>query len=320
MRLFNLFCSALVILLLFGITGGCKRDEPTTTSTVDTFNLWTAPDTTVLPRDADGDLIRYGRKLIASTSAYIGPLGTVSKQANGMNCQNCHLDAGTKPFGNNYGSVASTYPRYRHRSGTIENIEKRINDCFQRSLNGTPLDSASREMRAMVAYITWLGKDVPRGERAKGSGLYPLPWLERAADPRKGKTLYIQKCQICHSASGEGQKISETSHYIYPPLTGDNSFTTAAGLFRISNFARFIYANMPHGATYNSPMLTPEQSWDLAAYILTLPHPEKKFPADWPDLKHKPIDHPFGPYADPYDEGQHKFGPFAPIEAYYAKP
>lgn len=305
------------MILTFLSSCDTQKNETKNLPEVDTTNLWQAPDVSSVPKDEHGDLIRYGKELIASTSSFIGPLGSVSTQANGMNCQNCHLEAGTKPFGNNFGSVASAYPKYRHRSGSVETIEKRINDCIQRSLNGAPLDSASREMRAIVAYISWLGKDVPKGVVAKGSGLYPLPWLERAADPRKGKTLYVQKCQICHSPSGEGQKISATSNYIYPPLNGTSSFTTAAGLFRISNFAKFIYTNMPHGATYRNPMLTAEQSWDIAAYILTLPHPDKSFPGDWPDLKHKPIDHPFGPYADPFPEQQHKLGPFPPIADHY---
>jgi thiosulfate dehydrogenase len=284
---------------------------------VDTTDLWLAPDIAFTPKDEYGDLIHYGKELITSTSSFIGPNGSVSTQANGMNCQNCHLEAGTKPFGNNFGSVASTYPKYRHRSGSVETIEKRINDCFQRSLNGAPLNSSSKEMRALVAYITWLGKDVSKDAMAKGSGLYPLPWLERAADPRKGKAVYIQKCQICHASSGEGQRISPTSNYIYPPLNGPHSFTTAAGLFRISNSAKFIYTNMPQVVTYASPMLTIEQSWDVAAYILTLPHPTKQFPGDWPDLKAKPIDYPFGPYADTFSEQQHKLGPFPPIEEHY---
>jgi hypothetical protein len=83
-------------------------------------NLWVAPDTSQIPKGPEGQLIRYGRDLIARTSYYLGPNGTVSKSTNGMNCQNCHLDAGTRPFGNNYGSVASLYPKFRARSGGPE--------------------------------------------------------------------------------------------------------------------------------------------------------------------------------------------------------
>lgn len=81
---------------------------------------------------------------------------------NGMNCQNCHLDAGTKVWGNNYGSVFSTYPKYRPRSGKEEDIYKRINDCFERSLNGKALALNSKEMQAIKAYIEYVGKDVKK--------------------------------------------------------------------------------------------------------------------------------------------------------------
>lgn len=277
--------------------------------------LWQAPDTAMIPRNKEGDLIRYGRDLIARTSKYLGPQGTVMNISNGMNCQNCHLDAGTRTFGNNYGSVASQYPKFRARSAHVESIEKRVNDCFERSLNGKPLDSLAKEMRAIVAYIHWVGKDVPKGKKALGSGFVEMDWLSRAADPVKGRKLYLQKCQICHGYSGEGQKLSADSYYIYPPLWGENSFTTGAGLFRISNFAKYIRANMPNGATFEKPILSEEESWDIAAYVESLPRPLKSFRQDWPLVESKPVDHPFGPYADSFSEKQHKYGPFKEILA-----
>ncbi len=278
-------------------------------------HLWIAPDTATITKNKEGNIIRYGRDLIARTSYYLGPQGTVMNISNGMNCQNCHLEAGTKPFGNNYGAVASTYPRFRARSGGLESIEKRVNDCLVRSLNGNSLDSLSKEMRAMVAYIKWLGKDTRKGEKVQGAGLVEVAWLARAANPIKGKLIYLQKCQICHGFSGEGQRLTANSRYIYPPLWGENSFNTGAGLYRISNFARYIRANMPNGATFENPILTVEEAWDVAAYVLSLPRPQKRFIQDWPKIALKPVDHPFGPYADNFSEEQHKYGPFEEIIA-----
>ncbi|MGZ4036991.1 MAG: c-type cytochrome, partial [Bacteroidia bacterium] len=117
---------------------------------------WQAPDTAEIRNEKNAVQIVYGRALIANTSVYLGPHGKVAKLSNGMNCQNCHLDAGTRPFGNNYSAVASTYPKFRERSGSIETIYKRVNDCFERSLNGTALDTLGKEMQAIVAYISWL--------------------------------------------------------------------------------------------------------------------------------------------------------------------
>jgi thiosulfate dehydrogenase len=284
-------------------------------SEVAVIKLWQAPDTATIPLDEQGKLIRYGRDLISRTSKYLGPHGSVKSISNGMNCQNCHLEGGTKPFGNNYGSVASLYPKFRPRSATKESIERRVNDCFERSLNGQAIDSSSREMRAIVSYIKWLGKDVPIGKPAPGAGLAELEWLSRAADPAKGRKGYLQKCQVCHGPSGAGQRLTADGPFIYPPLWGDNSFTTGAGLFRVSNFARYIRTNMPNGATYQKPILTDEEAWDIAAYVESLPRPVKIFQQDWPKIELKPVDHPFGPYADKFSEQQHKYGPFKEIIA-----
>ena len=302
-----------VIGIFFCSGVGCqlKKEETISTSMPD---FWIAPDTNLINHHQDSLLITYGRQLIKRTSYYLGPEGTVSKISNGMNCQNCHLDAGTKIFGNNYGAVAATYPKFRPRSGTVETIEKRINDCLQRSLNSTvALDTTSREMRAMVSYIKWLGERVPKGETPNGSGLVKLSFLSRAADPEKGKILYEQKCTTCHGVSGQGTKKESGDEYVYPPLWGEHSYNTGAGLFRLSRFAAYIKANMPLGATYSSPQLSDEECWDIAAYVNSVARPQKKFVEDWPDISTKPFDHPFGPYADAFTEEQHKFGPFLPI-------
>src|SRR5260370_4300708 len=71
---------------------------------------WQPPDTLSIPNMKEGSLISYGRELIRHTSIYLGPKGKVKATSNGMNCQNCHLEAGTKFFGNNYSALASTYP------------------------------------------------------------------------------------------------------------------------------------------------------------------------------------------------------------------
>jgi thiosulfate dehydrogenase len=73
---------------------------------------------------------------------------------------------------------------------------------------------------------------------------------------------------------------------------------------------------MPYDlASPETPILTDEEAWDVAAFINSQPRPSKIFSADWPDISTKPYDHPLGPYADNFSEQQHKFGPFAPIKA-----
>jgi thiosulfate dehydrogenase len=281
---------------------------------------WQAPDINSIGNDSMGQLILYGKDLIASTALYLGPKGTVAKITNGMNCQNCHIDAGAKPFGNCLSAVAATFPLFRPRSGMVESIEFRINDCLERSLNGKKIDSLSKEMKAMVAYIKWLGKEVPKGVKPTGAGVQELPYMERAADITKGKIVYEKQCQRCHGTNGEGQFRFDSLAYAYPPLWGLFSYNTGAGLYRISKLAAYAKDNMPFGiATHENPQLNNEEAWDVAAFINAQPRPVKKFIQDWPDISKKAIDYPFGPYRDSFSETQHKYGPFEPIRAVQIK-
>ncbi len=297
-------------------TGKKKQVADIAKPPVDTF--WHAPDTSKIPHNELGERIRYGRKLVANTAYYLGPEGVVAKITNGMNCQNCHLDAGTKPWGNNYVAVAATYPKFRARSGAMESITKRVNDCIERSLNGTKLDSLNREMLALVAYITWVGSEVPKGKSPAGSGIYVLKKMSRPADPQKGKIIYAAKCASCHGNNGEGKK-ADAATYQYPPLWGDHSYNIGAGLYRLSRFAGYVKANMPFGVNWDTPQLSDEACWDVAAFVNSQPHPNKDISADWPDISKKPSDHPFGPFSDSFPMLQHKYGPFGPIDKAHKK-
>ena len=281
--------------------------------------VWKLISMDAVVHEKDPELVKYGRELIANTALYLGPKGKVAPLTNGMNCQNCHLEAGSKVWGNNYGAVASTYPKFRERSGTKESIIKRINDCMERSLNGKSLDSTSREMQAMVAYIKFLGQFVPKDSIPNGSGIWKLKYMDRAASPENGKLAYEEKCASCHGLNGEGVKNADGIVYTYPPLWGSHSYNNGAGLYRLSRFAGYIKTNMPFGVTYDKPQLSDEEAWDIAAYVNSRPRPSKDLSKDWPKLSGKPFDHPFGPYADPFSENQHKYGPFKPIDSFKKK-
>ncbi len=327
---FLFFCTATVIChaTLWGCAGNDRKEKPGNDDSLATSmssgllvdDEWKAPDTSAIPHNEQGDLIRYGRKLISNTGYYFGPEGKISHFANGMNCQNCHLDAGTKLYANSYAAVFSIYPKVRARSGTLEHLEKRINDCFERSMNGKKLDSLSKEMRAMVAYINWVGKDVKKGTTPKGTSVVDLKFLSRPADPEKGKLAFSIHCTGCHGSDGSGKSDSVNSTTRYPPLWGQKSYNVSAGMYRLSRLAGFIKSNMPYlKSSFENPTLTDEEAWDIAAYINTMPRVEKRFSQDWPDISKKPFDHPMGPYADSFSEVQHKYGPFQPIVDYYKK-
>ncbi|MBN8859269.1 MAG: c-type cytochrome [Sphingobacteriales bacterium] len=291
------------------------RRLATYTATQATDTVWRGWSKYHIPvGTADGDLVWYGHELISNTSFYLGPNGTVAQITNGMNCQNCHLDGGTLPYGNNFGKVYATYPKYRARNNGIQNIYDRINDCLERSLNGKTMDTATREMQAIYAYFKWLGEDVPKGVAKGGTSLMKLPYLDRAADPLAGKQVYTAYCQSCHGANGEGQMKSDSTGYTYPPLWGAHSYNDGAGLHRLSSFAAFVKNNMPFGTDYHNPKLSNEEAWDVAAYVNSQPRPHKDQVADWQDLAKKPVDFPFGPYADTFSERRHKYGPFKSIK------
>jgi thiosulfate dehydrogenase len=285
----------------------------------DSIVYWITPDLQSIEDPSLKDLVRYGEELIKHTAVYLGPRGTVSQHTNGLNCQNCHLDAGTKVFGNNFGSVASLYPKFRARSGAVESIYKRVNDCVERSLNGTELDTNSKEMLAIEAYIVFLGSNVKKGDKAKGSGLKDIVYLDRSSDPKKGAAVYKVYCERCHQANGEGKLNALGNEYKYPALWGNQSYSDGAGLYRISNFAKYVKCNMPFEVTYQMPMLSDEEAYDVAAFVNSQPRPHFDISNDWPDISLKPIDHPFGPYADAFTESQHKYGPYEPIAALQKK-
>ncbi|MDP4262389.1 MAG: c-type cytochrome [Bacteroidota bacterium] len=306
--------AAAIVIVTALIAERKKKDSfAVNTNTMSKGFEWKAPDTNQIAVAENGQLIRYGRELIAHTSFYLGPKGSIAATTNGMNCQNCHLEAGTKPWGNNYSAVFATYPRFRERSGTIENIYKRVNDCIERSLNGKAIDTNSREMQAISSYIQWLGSGVPRGTTPAAAGIKTIPFLKRAADPTRGKMVYWQNCQRCHGPEGKGLLNTDSTMYIYPPLWGDNSYNTGAGLYRISRLAGYVKENMPFDAPQKSRHLTDEEAWDVAAFINSQPRPGKEYKNDWPDIARKPFDHPFGPYIDSFSEQQHKYGPYEPV-------
>jgi thiosulfate dehydrogenase len=301
--------------LILGMTSA-QAQEPRSSGQL----IWTVPEVGALPDDANGRLVRRGRDLVTATYAHIGPeVPDRAKRYAGNNlaCSNCHLRAGTKMFAIPLFGLFGDFPQYSFRLGTDISIEDRINSCMTRSMNGSPLPAAAPEMQAFVAYIKFLSTGVAPGQRLPGLGVGKMPELQRAADPTRGRAVYAQSCADCHGANGAGVRRSLPTvdlGYMMPPLWGPDSFNDGAGMARLITSANFIHFNMPHGADYLDPQLTAEQAWDVAAYVISQSRPKKPgLEKDFPDLLEKPVDAPYGPYADAFSETQHKYGPFAPI-------
>ena len=290
----------------------------------DTVAVFTPPDTSTIPHDQFGDMVRYGRELIVNTAHYIGPDGTVGKYlGNKMNCGNCHLDGGTRPFGFNFFSSHARYPQYRGRENKILTLPERVNNCIERPHSGTPMPLDSKEMVAIVSYIKWLGSNVPVGQRVKGDESLEIEYPNRAADPQKGAAIYAAQCTACHGPNGQGVWKADSTTYIYPPLWGQYAFQKGSSPSRVIKLARFIKANMPDKKTsWQKPLLTDEEAIDVAAFInddSIHPRPQKKDKStpDYPNIATKAIDYDKGPYVDTFSEIQHKYGPYKPIINYH---
>jgi thiosulfate dehydrogenase len=288
--------------------------------------VWTVPEVGALPNDAFGQMVRQGRDLVTATYAHIGPeVADPAKRFAGNNlaCVNCHLQAGTKKFGIPLFGLYWMFPEYTSPGGGEITLKDRLNSCMTRSMNGRAMPADAPEMQAMVAYIKFLSTGVPPGEVLPGLGVGKMPELDRAADPARGQAIYASNCVACHNTDGSGIRRSLPTTdlgYMIPPLWGSDSFNDGAGMARLITAANFIHFNMPHGADNLNPQLTPEQSWDVAAYVIAQPRPHKAgLDKDFPNLLEKPADTPYGPYADGFSERQHKYGPFAPIRAALAR-
>jgi len=317
---YNIIIAVLLLVIvglalnMHSVPKGPKRADALDDPSRKQLLTWTAPDTTDIPFTKNGEMIRYGRELIVHTARYFGPKGSISRAANGLNCENCHIAAGTRPFGNNFSKVTAAYPKYNPRRDQYVSVAGRVNGCMQRSMNGKALDSTSREMKAFIAYFKWIGKGVDKSTPLFGEGTEKLAFLNRAADPQKGKLIFMNNCASCHGSNGAGKLAADSTEYLYPPLWGRYSYNRGAGLFRLSKFASYVKNNMPFGTTYHNPVLTEEQAWDVAAFVDSQPHPPfKEVAKDWPDISEKPYDDPLGPYADTFPEAQHKYGPFPGI-------
>jgi len=193
----------------------------------------------------------------------------------------------------------------------IEAIPKRMNDCFERSLNGQTMKANNKEMPAIIVYINtyikWTGKEVKKGKKNQTYGINGLPYLNIGAHPQKDAIVYMQKCQSYHGANDERQKDLNGISYSYPPLWGEHSYNNGVGLFRLSRLAGYVKDNMPFNqSTHNSPALTDEEAWDIAAFVNSQPRPSENLGKDCSDISQKLIDHPFNTYADGFIVQQHK--------------
>jgi thiosulfate dehydrogenase len=210
--------------------------------------------------------VRRGRALLRHTRDSLP-----RNVGNQLQCVSCHAMDGTQKNTMSLVGVYSRFPQYRARSGRIDLIEDRVNDCFERSMNGRALSHTSSEMRDLVNYMAFLSRGVPAGSRVEGQGLPALDPLK--GDTAAGRAQFATTCAPCHGANGEGTPAA-------PPVWGPQSYNIGAGMSRVNTAAAFIRAAMPQTAPGS---LSPQQAYDLAAYINAQPRPDfARKELDWP--------------------------------------
>ena len=210
--------------------------------------------------------VRRGRALIHSTRDSLPEhVGAA------LACANCHAGDGTVANAMPLVGAYSRFPQYRARSGKVDLLEDRINDCFERSMNGKALERNSDEMRDMVTYIAFLSRGFPPGREMEGQSvpaLKPLP-----GDSARGRQIFATRCVACHGADGDGSAVA-------PPLWGPRSYNIGAGMARVRTAAAYIRQVMPRDRPGS---LTPQEAFDLATFINTRPRPDfRDKELDWP--------------------------------------
>ena len=200
------------------------------------------------------DAVVYGYNIMQQTGKYVP-----EHVGNAMKCSDCHFMAGRSKQGIPLVGVAAVYPKFRQRTGYATDLVTRVNECFERSMNGKPLDADSKEMQALISYFHWMSRGIP---------IYAeVPWLgvkrlksEHKPDAEAGQQVFADKCAMCHGVDGDGTGAA-------PPLWGPKSFNDGAGMARLDILAGFAHANMPKG----DPNLSVEEAVDVAAYVTSRP-------------------------------------------------
>ena len=211
-----------------------------------------------IPESKYGDMIRFGRNIFINTQKY-----AKRYVGNGLNCADCHLQEGRKPYAAPLWAAYPMYPMYREKNHQVVSFQERLQDCFKYSLNGIAPTLDSDEIKALTVYAQWLSTNIPNGTIVAGRGFTRID-KSRDPSPFNGKVIYKQYCAMCHGEDLLGKKYMDRPGYMFPPLAGPDSYNKGAGMHKIKTCAAFVKANMPLGRPFT---LSDDQALEVCVHI-----------------------------------------------------
>ncbi len=226
---------------------------------------FTPPPAGPFPRDALGKTAQLGENIFVHTQRY-------AKRyiGNGLNCENCHLDAGRKAGAAPLWAAYVAYPRYQKKYRRVVTFGQRLDGCFRFSMNGTAPPLTGQTIAALTTYAAWLARGAPVGGTLMGRGYPAIAPAPQAPSAARGARVFTINCAMCHGADGQG--VRADGHDVFPPVWGPHSYNRGAGMYNSKIAAEFIKANMP----FNKPgSLTVQQAWDVAVFINSQSRPPK---------------------------------------------
>ena len=216
------------------------------------------PEIEDIPTSKYGEMVEFGRNIFTHTQQY-----AKRYVGNGLNCTNCHLQEGRKPFAAPLWAAYPMYPAFRNKTRSVVTFEERVQDCFRYSMNGIAPTLDSPEIKALTTYAHWLSTGAPYNKELPGRGFARLT-KPRDPTPVNGEKVYKEQCALCHGMDGKGKKFTNRDGYMFPPLWGGDSANHAAGMSTVKSCAQFVRANMPLGKGWTVNQM---DAWDVCTYI-----------------------------------------------------
>jgi thiosulfate dehydrogenase len=294
-----------------GCSRARREASPLIASTTTMVTAWQVPQNPLEDKSLDhsvlGEQIRWGYRIFTNT-----PREAARFTGGQVSCANCHLNVGQRERALPLVGVAGMFPEYNNRAARLISLADRVVDCFLRSENATgrlaparPASSeseigtggsaavvpasmpdarigdlptpTSKEVLAVSAFVAWLSRGHAVGQNPTWRGrnaiaadrLLPVASLDIA----RGEAVYMERCQSCHGADGQGVQIGDKKA---GPLWGPDSWNDGAGAARVYTLAGIIRYTMPY---LDPGSLSDADAQHVAAFINSRPRPTYPFKA-----------------------------------------